>query len=521
MKKYPIRILYANTNFNPNSTLIFNNLCNSRDSTLLLEYTDIHKQSNIESFLIIDSALRIIAMGNTVLIQALTNNGAMLLPLLDNMLPKKVKVTHITFNSRTILFPRITTCTDEDNRINKLTIFDCLRCLTKLVKIPSSDEKAMFFGGLFSYDLITVFESITILNRTKNCPYYCFYLAETLLTINNAKKKCLLQCSIFNNTPSEEHRLKRRLEELKCKMTKKSPKISSKPENLMKLKCNMNEKEYLNLVKNIKKNITRGEVFQVVPSKRFYLPCPSPLEAYKILKNDNVSPYMFFMQDELFTLFGTSPETALKYNEQTREITMYPIAGSRERGYLNNGNLNRDLDNRIELEMRTNPKELSEHLMLVDLARNDLAHICDPGSRYVTTLTKVDKYTFIMHLVSKVIGKLRNDLDMLHAYCACMNMGTVSGAPKIKAMQLIYELEKENRGSYGGTIGYFTGNGDLHTCIVIRSAYIENNIATIQAGSGIVLDSIPELESNEIDNKARAVLNSIMKAHSVSEFVNG
>ncbi|MGQ7180468.1 chorismate-binding protein, partial [Escherichia coli] len=153
--------------------------------------------------------------------------------------------------------------------------------------------------------------------------------------------------------------------------------------------------------------------------------------------------------DNDFTLFGASPESSLKYDATSRQIEIYPIAGTRPRGRRADGSLDRDLDSRIELEMRTDHKELSEHLMLVDLARNDLARICTPGSRYVADLTKVDRYSYVMHLVSRVVGELRHDLDALHAYRACMNMGTLSGAPKVRAMQLIAEAEGRRRGSYG------------------------------------------------------------------------
>lgn len=221
---------------------------------------------------------------------------------------------------------------------------------------------------------------------------------------------------------------------------------------------------------------------------------------------------MFFMQDNDFTLFGASPESLLKYDADSRQIEIYPIAGTRPRGRRADGSLDRDLDSRIELEMRTDHKELAEHLMLVDLAR-----ICEPGSRYVADLTKVDRYSFVMHLVSRVVGTLRKDLDVLHAYRACMNMGTLSGAPKVRAMQLIAESEKTRRGSYCGAVGYFTAHGDLDTCIVIRSAYVEDCIATVQSGAGVVLDSQPQAEADETRNKARAVLRAIATAHHAKE----
>src|SRR5699024_7277212 len=234
--------------------------------------------------------------------------------------------------------------------------------------------------------------------------------------------------------------------------------------------------------------------FQVVPSRRFSLPCPSPLAAYQALKESNPSPYMFYMQDTDFTLFGASPESALKYNAQNRQIEIYPIAGTRPRGRRADDTLDVDLDSRIELAMRTDKKEQAEHLMLVDLGRNDLARICEPGSRYVADLMGVDRYTYVMHLVSRVVGTLRHDLDALHAYQACMNMGTLTGAPKVRAMQLIAEVEQTKRGAYAGAVGHLMANGDLDTCIVIRSAYVEQGIATVQAGAGVVLDSDPQYE---------------------------
>lgn len=282
----------------------------------------------------------------------------------------------------------------------------------------------------------------------------------------------------------------------------------------------MNNSEYLSIIQQLQIFIQKGDIFQVVPSRKFFLPCDHALLAYQKLKINNPSPYMFFMQDNIFTLFGASPESSLKYSANTRQIELYPIAGTRPRGKTKNGNIDYDLDSRIELEMRTNQKELSEHLMLVDLARNDLARICTPGSRYVAELLKVDKYSHVMHLVSRVIGTLKSHLDALHAYSACMNMGTLTGAPKVRAMQLISEYEKETRGSYGGAVGYFTDCGDLDTCISIRSAYVERNIATIQAGAGIVLHSRAEEEIQESLNKATAVINAIQIAHSATGVVN-
>lgn len=266
-------------------------------------------------------------------------------------------------------------------------------------------------------------------------------------------------------------------------------------------------------VEQLKQRIVAGDIFQVVPSRCFSLACPDPIAAYAKLKQQNPSPYMFYLQDAAFTLFGASPESALKYEQSNRQVEIYPIAGTRRRGFAADGSIDNDLDSRIELELRQDEKEKAEHLMLVDLARNDVARISVAGSRYVKELLKVDRYSYVMHLVSRVIGTLKPELDALHAYQACMNMGTLVGAPKVKAAELIRGVEGKRRGSYGGAVGYLAGNGDFDSCIVIRSAYVANNMAYIQAGAGVVFDSVPQDEANETRSKAQAVINAILSAH--------
>ncbi|MFB1000754.1 MAG: anthranilate synthase component 1, partial [Colwellia sp.] len=255
-----------------------------------------------------------------------------------------------------------------------------------------------------------------------------------------------------------------------------------------------------------------GDIFQVVPSRTFTLNCSNTLNAYKALKQSNPSPYMFYLKDSDFCIFGASPESALKYQHKNRQVEIYPIAGTRPRGFNKDGSISLDLDSRIELELRLDKKELAEHTMLVDLARNDIARVSQAGTRYVADLLKVDRYSHVMHLVSRVCGTLDLDLDALHAYQACMNMGTLSGAPKVKATQLIREVEGKRRGSYGGAVGYLTGDGEMDTCIVIRSAFVKHGIAHVQAGAGVVYDSDPQSEANETKQKAQAVINAIQHA---------
>ncbi|MDX7998351.1 anthranilate synthase component 1 [Xenorhabdus sp. Reich] len=506
------------TVYKTDPTQLFHQLCNNRPATLLLESAEIQSKNNIKSILIIDSAMRITANGRQVTFEALTQNGQNLIPTLTHLLSEKA-LLRVESHVIQALFPETQPNLDEDNRLKSDSVFDALRALVALSSVSESPD-AIFVGGLFAYDLVAGFEPLPTVKNHQHCPDFCFYLAETLLVIDHRNKHSFLQTSLFGESDSERQRLEERLTILANDILTTDISAPLQPHSPIPLpnitlSCNQSDEQYADIVQQLQQFIRQGDIFQVVPSRRFTLPCPSPLNAYHALKKQNPSPYMFFMQDQDFCLFGASPESALKYDANSRQIEIYPIAGTRPRGHDANGEPDADLDSRIELDMRTDAKELSEHVMLVDLARNDLARICEPGSRYVADLTKVDRYSFVMHLVSRVVGTLRHDLDIFHAYQACMNMGTLTGAPKVRAMQLIAEYEGERRGSYGGAVGYFTGRGNFDTCIVIRSAYVENGQAAIQVGAGIVLDSIPQSEVNETHSKARAVIRAIAQAHNV------
>ncbi len=522
--KANLHVFSLDVRYNDDPTLLFKQLCDSRPATLLFESADINNKKNLKSLMIIDSALRIHAVGLTVIVEALNNNGLVILPLLANKFANTVHIKK-TKNCYSLTFPPINNLQDEDSRLMSLSVFDVLRTLLSLYHCENTPPEALFLGGLFSYDLVTYFENLPDLPNDTNCPDYCFYLAETLLIIDHQHHRASLQATLFNPIATEQHRLQQRITSLKQEITlsPQTPPSQAMSENPFSpitetsIRYCQSDEHYAETVKNMQLAIHRGDVFQVVPSRRFYIPCPNALKAYQVLKKNNPSPYMFYMQDQVFTLFGASPESALKYDAQHRHIEIYPIAGTRPRARLADGSIDNDLDSRIELEMRSDDKEMAEHIMLVDLARNDLARICLPGSRYITKLTSVDRYSFVMHLVSHIVGILRPELDALHAYQACMNMGTLSGAPKVRAMQLIADVEQKRRGSYGGAIGYLTGHGELDTCIVIRSAYVEKDVATVQAGVGVVLHSVPEKEVEESHKKAQAVLHAIIQAHQPQE----
>jgi anthranilate synthase component 1 len=237
-----------------------------------------------------------------------------------------------------------------------------------------------------------------------------------------------------------------------------------------------------------------------------------PLDIYGKLRQLNPSPYMFYINNNSGTFLGASPEMFIKVEGDYEKIVeIRPIAGTKPRGIVND-KIDPDLDSRYEAELKLDNKELAEHTMLIDLARNDVARISKPGTRFVDEPYIVEKYSHVQHLVSNVSGVLRDDLDALHAYLASMNMGTLTGAPKVEAMKLIRQVEKTKRCYYGGAVGYITPSKDFDSCIAIRSMKLKNGKAYIRAGAGIVYDSIPEKEFDETEKKAAACLKAITLA---------
>lgn len=493
-------------------TRLFHTLCENNTDSLLLESAEISSKRDLQSLLIVDSAVRIICHGHKVEFQALTSNGRNLLNLIAHNINSELPVTKAD-NLLIIEFEMPSDQLDEDSRLREASSFDALRLVRHSFDLTGLDKNALFMGGLFAYDMVANFEPLGDAKPINQCPDYVFYVAENLLVVDHQTESCELKSTLFNHDEQELQRIDARMASIshQCQNLKPLP-DAIKVANIQE-QVNVSDSEFCHTVTTLKQYVIKGDIFQVVPSRRFSLPCPSPLAAYKELKQSNPSPYMFYMQDELFTLFGASPESALKYSTQTDQVEIYPIAGTRRRGKNPDGSINQDLDSRIELELRSDTKENAEHMMLVDLARNDVARISEPGTRHVADLLQTDRYSHVMHLVSRVVGQLRNDLDALHAYQACMNMGTLTGAPKIRAMQLIRQFEGETRGSYGGAVGYMNGAGDMDTCIVIRSAYVENGMATVQAGAGVVFDSDPQSEADETRGKAQAVISAIKTAH--------
>lgn len=512
-----IDVLHLEVPYVADPTELYSTVCQDKPYSLLLESAEIESKQDLKSLMLIDAAVRIVCHGHQVRLEALTANGRNVLTTLaqsDTLSAQDIEVRK-SEDELELTFPVPVDNLDEDARLRQTSSFDALRLIQSEFNQLGHPGDAIFLGGLFAYDLVAGFEPLPEVDESNRCPDYLFYLAESLLVIDHQRRKGRLQATLFggDNTNAHYFELSRRLQHIKeaCLSPEPLPVAPKLADTGITL--SVSDSEYCQVVEDLKQYVVRGDIFQVVPSRRFTLPCPSPLNAYRKLKQGNPSPYMFYMHDSDFTLFGASPESALKYAKHTNQVEIYPIAGTRPRGKNPDGSINVDFDGRIELELRNDTKEKAEHMMLVDLARNDVARISEAGTRYVADLLKVDRYSHVMHLVSRVVGQLRDDLDALHAYQACMNMGTLTGAPKIRAMQLIRQFEQSRRGSYGGAVGYVTGQGDMDTCIVIRSAYVEDGVANVQAGAGVVFDSIPQAEADETRGKAQAVITAIQAAH--------
>ncbi len=268
------------------------------------------------------------------------------------------------------------------------------------------------------------------------------------------------------------------------------------------VRSNVGREAYCRSVERAKEYIAAGDIIQAVVSQRLSRPTSAaPLDVYRALRAVNPSPYMYFLQLEDIAVVGASPELLVQV--QDRKVDAHPIAGTRKRGATE------EEDAHLETELREDPKERAEHVMLVDLGRNDVGRVAKAGTVKVTQLLDVERYSHVMHLVSHVTGELREDLRPVDALRACFPAGTVSGAPKIRAMQLIAELEPDRRGPYAGAVGYFGHDGNLDTCITIRTILMQDGVAHVQAGAGIVADSVPEAEYEETLNKAGALLRAL------------
>ena len=363
-------------------------------------------------------------------------------------------------------------------------------------------------SGYFSYDTIRYVEKIP--NKCKNdlkLPDVRLLRPRTLIIHDNIKKKIFYIINIFNDEKISNYKKKyleveSEINDLLIQASLIKNDTYNNEKTYIKVKSNTSKSNFLRMVNKAKNYIKIGDIFQVVLSQRFEANLSKkPLEIYKKLRVTNPSPFMYFFNFEDFQIIGASPEILVRLRDN--KITVRPIAGTRPRGK------NSKEDNFFVNDLLKDKKELSEHLMLLDLGRNDAGKVSKIGTVKVTESFMIEKYSHVMHIVSNVVGVYNKKFSKFKSLLAGFPAGTVSGAPKIRAMEIIDELEKTRRKVYAGGIGYFSANGEFDTCIALRTAVVKNKKFYVQAGAGIVADSNPIKEYQETVNKAKALMNAL------------
>jgi anthranilate synthase component 1 len=396
---------------------------------------------------------------------------------------------------------------------------EALRQSAAHLKSPKIEGLPPLTGGLvgfMGYDVVRRLEKLPNLS-TKDLPLpeLSFMLTSDLAVLDHSDGTITLIANAINWDGSDERideafascneRLDRMQADLAVSLAGDIAQIESHPAPTFD--ANMSAVEFKAKIAQAKEEILAGEAFQIVLSQRFSMPCTADaIDVYRMLRLNNPSPYMYlFRFNDGITIVGSSPEALVKVNQ--REVMIHPIAGTRKRS------ASPEEDHRLGEELLADPKERAEHLMLVDLGRNDLGRVCAPGTVEVIDFMHIERYSHVMHIVSTVTGKLDSKSSPVDALFSVFPAGTLSGAPKPRAMEIIEELEPTRRGVYGGIVGYLDFTGNIDTCIAIRTALIHDGTAYVQAGAGIVADSDPESENQECRNKAAAVLMAVDSAN--------
>lgn len=391
--------------------------------------------------------------------------------------------------------------------------YEILRELLRKYKAPKLPNMPPFTGGLvgyFSYEMIGYTEPILKL-RSSDYNDFDLMLFDKVIAYDHLKQKISIVVNMKTDKMMENYgKAVADIENLIRFIMDPVSFFKLQTESKPSFSCNVTKDEYCEMVNKTKEYIVNGDIFQAVISRCFETDYKdSLLNAYRVLRTTNPSPYMVFMQNNEVQLISTSPETLVRLKDG--KLTTFPIAGSRPRG------IDKDSDDALAKELLEDEKELSEHNMLVDLARNDVGRISKYGEVHVTDYMRIQRYSKIMHITSEVEGIINKGKDALDAIEAILPAGTLSGAPKIRACEIIEEQERQPRGIYGGAIGYIDFTGNMDTCIAIRMAVKKEGKVTIQAGGGIVADSIPEKEYEESENKAKAVMEAIINASEVDD----
>lgn len=402
---------------------------------------------------------------------------------------------------------------------------ELVKSVMRSYKSPQLPGLPPFAGGAigyFGYDLVQSYENVPPHRQDDlQMDDVHFLFCDQVIAFDHFKQQIKLIVNVHVEPGADEAAIKRSYDRALDKIGQLTRRLRTPlppdpaiaghvPEDadLGDFASNMTREQFVDNVEKAKAYIHAGDVFQVVLSQRFELETDvSPLDVYRVLRTLNPSPYMYCLKMGGDTIVGASPELLVKVEGD--RVDTRPIAGTRPRGSTPEEDL------RLERELLADEKERAEHLMLVDLGRNDIGRVAESGSVHCDAFMEIERYSHVMHIVSNVTGKLRKDRDFFDALLACLPAGTVSGAPKLRAMEIIAELETEARGVYAGAIGYLGFAGSLNTCITIRTAVFKNGKAYVQAGAGIVHDSVPDNEYAETVNKAKSMLKAIRMAEAI------
>lgn len=470
------------------------------------EGTGLFEGNDGRTLLMARAAVRCVVRGPAVTVTALSANGVTLLSSVrDSLAPF---VTSIQTDELILSVPAPTS-SDPAERLTEPQPLHIVRSLLRAATPVDPDPFAAVAIGVVGFDYAAFLENIPDTQTDPHgFPDALFWIPDSLVWFDRTAQPRVI-CAAFAHRDHEEARQHRndavvRLAAL-VDVAANAPTLSNPPQPApVPATPDLDDAAFRSVVRRAKKAIAAGEVYQIVPSRSFSAPCPDPLSAFAAIRALEPNSYRYFLRAAGTTLLGASPETSVKVTRSDGlTVEVKPIAGTRPRGS------NPDEDDRLEAELRLNHKELAEHMMLVDLARNDVARISLLGTRHVAKLLTVERYARVMHLVSSVTGTLAVDLDAWDALAACLNVGTLTGAPKIRAMELLRDLDATRRGAYGGAVGWVNASGEMDTAVVIRSAVVVDGVATVRAGAGVIRDSDPQAEADESRRKASALLSVV------------
>ncbi len=442
--------------------------------------------------IVVDEALRLEAKGRDARLEAVSEGGRLLLDQVANSTPDAV--TDRAASAIGLRFaPPI--AHDEEERFAHPTAFDLVRAMVA----ATGGEKEAVVAGVIGFDHVDLLEELPPA-AAGDVPDLAMALAETMIVIEPGGAARIVALAVVGDA-GEAHRQRSLAAERVARLAERIagatlPPLA--PAIQVPASADTSDADFAAAVVRLKEHVAAGDIFQCVPSRAFSSPCSAPVDAFRRLVAADPSTYQFCAPLAGGVLFGASPETAVAVSRE-RVVSVSPIAGTRPRA-------KGDADDRMEADLRLDAKENAEHMMLVDLARNDVARVAAPGTRRVTRLLAVERYARVMHLVSTVEGELAPGRDAVDALKCCLNVGTLSGAPKLKAIELIRSVERHPRGAYGGAIGVLTGDGAMDTAVVIRSGFAKDGVAEVRAGAGVVADSDPAAEAAETRAKASAVL---------------